>query len=79
MQTTKFMLEVEPEQVDAIVLQSLNEALEMMEKDFEDRVDNDSQLGIFSNDRLEDITRIQSHIDAFKKVISYYGGNETLF
>lgn len=79
MQTTRFTIEVEPEQVDEIVVQSLKEQLEMMEKDFEDRAENDGQLGIFSNDRLEDITRIQSHIDAFKKVISYYGGNETLF
>ena len=76
---SKFVVEIEPEQVDSIVLQSLREQLEMMEKDFEDRVENDSQLGIFSNNRLDDISHIQSHIDAFQKVIRYYGGNDTLF
>lgn len=76
---SKFVIEMEPEQVDVIVLHSLREALESLEKDFEGRAENDCQLGIFSNDRLEDITNIQSHIDAFQKVLRYYGGNDTLF
>lgn len=76
---SKFVIEMEPEQVDAVVLHGLREELEALEKDFEGRIENDHQLGIFSNDRLEDITYIQSHIDAFQKVLRYYGGNDTLF
>ena len=68
---TKVTFEMEPEQVDAIIVQELQWHLETMEKDLENRKNN-TGMAIFSTDKDEDIVCLQEHIKSFSDVLKYY-------
>jgi hypothetical protein len=69
---TKVMLEMEPEQVDAIIVQELKSELERFEHDVELRA-NGEGMAIFDNDPMKDVEYILEHIRALKTVLEYYG------
>jgi hypothetical protein len=65
-------IEVDDTTVHNIVIEELKSSIEILEIDLIGRLDNQSILGIFHNDRLKDIIEIQKHIDAFKLVLDWY-------
>ncbi len=65
-------IEVDDTTVHNIVIEELKSSIEILEIDLIGRLDNQSILGVFDNDRLKDIIEIQKHIDAFKLVLDWY-------
>lgn len=72
-------IELEPEQIDAIVVNELKAGLRSFEESLEDRQSNENALFYFSADRDQDIKEITARRDAFRSVLSYYGGYEGFF
>ena len=66
-----YTIEMEYEQVDAIVVQELKEQYRLMKESLEQRQSGEEKIGIFVTDIDADIVEIQSHIDALAKVLSY--------
>lgn len=66
-------VEIDYEAADAIVLASLKDVLETLEKDLANRTPG--SLGIFERDYEEDVKILKKHIKAFKRVMKYYGGD----
>lgn len=66
-----YTIEMEYEQVDAIVVQELKEQYRLMKESLEQRQSGEEKIGIFTTDIDADIVEIQSHIDALAKVLSY--------
>lgn len=77
----KHVIEMEPEQVDAIVVAELKSSIDSLEQDLERNQDipEDDYLGVFDNDKNLDAARIVEHIEALKLVLSYYSGESTTF
>lgn len=76
-----YTINLEPEQVDAIVIAELKSNIDSLEKDLEYHSDipEDDYLGIFDNDKSTDAMLTVQHIEAFKMVLSFYSGESTLF
>jgi hypothetical protein len=72
-------IELEPEQIEDIMLLGLHEGLQFFEEALSDRQNNENALAYFSHDRDEDINKITVRRDAFLSVLSYYRGSEGLF
>lgn len=70
---SKIMIQMEDEQIDAIVVQEIKNCIEGFKRDLELRPDGKG-LAIFDNDPVKDVLYIQEHISAFKLVVKYYGG-----
>lgn len=69
---SKIMIQMEDEQIDAIVVQEIKNCIKGFERDLELRKDGKG-LSIFDNDPVVDVMYIQKYIDAFRLVADYYG------
>ena len=70
---TKFTIEMECEQVDAILVQVLKEQYLSLKHELDLRLSDDyTGVGIFDKDKDADCAEMQSHMDAAAKVLSYY-------
>jgi len=72
----KFTVELEWDAVDSIVVQVLKNQYNGLKKDLDSRLNDKETLGIFSNDKEEDIAEIQKHLDSIKTVLSYNMNHE---
>ena len=73
---SKFTVELEWDAVDGIVVQALKNQYNGLKKDLDRRRNDKETLGIFSNDKEEDIAEIQKHLDSIKTVLSYNMNHE---
>ena len=73
---SKFTVELEWDAVDSIVVQVLKNQYNGLKKDLDSRLNDKETLGIFSNDKEEDIAEIQKHLDSIKTVLSYNMNHE---
>lgn len=69
----KVTIELEDEQIDAIILKELKWGIDKMEEDLEHRA-NGVGMCVFDNDPVKDIQYINQYISAFKLIYDYYGG-----
>ena len=69
-----YLLPVDWEAVQSLTVSVLKEDLVSLQKDLS-RVENADRGFAFSLDRGEDIEHIKRHIDAYRLLIKYYGGN----
>ena len=67
----KFTVELEWDAVDSIVVQVLKNQYNGLKKDLDRRRNDKETLGIFSNDKEEDVACIWRHLDSIKTVLSY--------
>lgn len=69
----KYTIEIDYEQVDAILVQELKNQYLIFKDELARRLANDAESGyaVFENDKESDCAEIQSHLDAFAKVLSY--------
>lgn len=74
-----YTVELEPEQVDAIIEKELRCALEDFKNSLDLRRAGQETLGIFDNDVEADCDIIEDHISAFEMILKYYAGTDTLF
>jgi hypothetical protein len=58
-----------------IILSVLKKDLDCLREEWVSRYEDKSYVGIFSDDVQEDLEEISAHISAYKKIISYYGGD----
>lgn len=72
---SKVTVELGWETVDEIVLNQLQDAYSGLIEDLEERQGEGRRGGIFDNDKDTDIILIKAHLDAFKLVIKYFGGD----
>lgn len=71
----KHTIEVEWEQVDAIIRKELRVILNDMEEALE-RLDADkSRIVIFDHDKAKERAMIKEHIQAFRTTLAYWGGD----
>lgn len=70
---TKIMIEMEPEQVDAIMVSELKWHIESFGKDLKRREKGEG-LSIFDDDPKADVVYLNEYIEAFGLVLDYYGG-----
>jgi hypothetical protein len=69
----KHTIEIEYEQVDALLVLELKSQYSGLKHDLDLRLSDDyTGSGIFENDKDADCAEIQSHMDAVAKVLSYY-------
>ena len=73
---SKFTVELEWDAVDSIVVQALKNQYNGLKKDLDSKLNDKETLGIFSNDKEEDIAEIQKHLDSIKTVLSYNMNHE---
>ena len=73
--------DLEPEAVDAIVIDELEEIIDSFEGQMKDNehCPEDEYLGIFSNRKWVDFDRIVHHIEAAKMLIAYTKAESTVF
>lgn len=75
-----YEVKLTPEQVDYIIINELKDSLIAFTYDLENIEDAEGDyLGVFSNDRDEDIAEITRHVEALKLILRYYGGESTVF
>ena len=68
----KHTIEMEYEQVDAILVLELKSQFSSLKNDLDQRLTDDyTGSGFFENDKDADCAEIQSHMDAVAKVLSY--------
>jgi hypothetical protein len=68
----KHTIEMEYEQVDAILVLELKSQFSSLKNDLDQRLSDDyTGSGIFDEDKDADCAEIQNHIDAVAKVLSY--------
>ena len=72
---SKVMVEMEEEQIDAIVLSELSWHFKQFKSDLEIR-ERGEGMSIFDSDPVKDVLYIQEYITAFKLVLDYYGGGQ---
>ena len=72
----KLTVELEWDAVDSIVVQALKNQYNGLKKDLDSKLNDKETLGIFSNDKEEDIAEIQKHLDSIKTVLSYNMNHE---
>ena len=68
----KVMVELEDEQVDAIVIQELKNAIASFEQSIEER-SNGEGLAWYDSDPVKDVNYLVDHVRAFTTVLEYYG------
>ena len=73
-------IELEDEQIDAIVIGELRSNIDSLERNLESTQDaGDDYLGVFDNDPKKDADIMVQHIEALKMIVKYYGGHTTIF
>ena len=73
-------IELEPEQIDAIIIGELRSNIDSLERNLESTQDaDDDYLGVFDHDPNKDADMIVQHIEALKMIVKYYGGDTTIF
>ena len=70
---SKVMIEMESEQIDAIMIGELKCHIETFKKDLGQ--DLERGVSIFDNDPKADVVYLNEYIEAFGLVLDYYGGN----
>jgi len=68
----KVMIELEDEQVDAIVIQELKNAIASFEQSIEER-SNGEGLAWYDSDPVKDVNYLVDHVRAFTTVLEYFG------
>lgn len=68
----KVMIELEDEQVDAIVIQELKNAIASFEQSIEER-SNGEGLAWYDNDPIKDVNYLVEKVRAFTTVLEYFG------
>lgn len=68
----KVMIELEDEQVDAIVIQELKNAIVSFEQSIEER-SNGEGLAWYDNDPIKDVNYLVEQVRAFTTVLEYFG------
>lgn len=68
----KVMIELEDEQVDAIVIQELKNAIALFEQSIEER-SNGEGLAWYDNDPIKDVNYLVEKVRAFTTVLEYFG------
>jgi len=68
----KVMIELEDEQVDAIVIQELKNAIASFEQSIEER-SNGEGLAWYDSDPVKDVNYLVDQVRAFMTVLEYYG------
>jgi hypothetical protein len=69
-----YNLKVDWEAIQHIVVQVLKEDLDSLRRDWV-KVYEGTNGFVFNKDRRADLEEISEHISAYKKLISYYGGD----
>jgi len=69
----KYNIEMEPEQVNAIIIQELNQTIDGFKRDLALRNIGEG-MAIFDCDLEKDVQCIQEYISALQRVVKYYGG-----
>ena len=73
---SKLTVELEWDAVHSIVVQVLKDQYNGLKEELDRRLNGKETLGIFSNDKEEDIAEIQKHLDSIKTVLSYNMNHE---
>lgn len=68
----KVVIELEDEQVDAIVIQELKNAIALFEQSIEER-SNGEGLAWYDNDPIKDVNYLVEKVRAFTTVLEYFG------
>lgn len=68
-------IEIENEQLDAIVKQELSFMMNMLQNDLA-RIEENEKGYVFHTDWEEDRKEVKKHIKSFKRVLRYYGVEE---
>ena len=66
-------IEIEPEQVDAIIVNELKWAIANFEEDILSYETGKGHISVFDTDPIKDVQMLSEHVAAFKKVLEYYG------
>lgn len=78
-----YTINVESEQVDAIVISELKMSIDGLKVDLEcalNSVNSETNyLGVWSHSPEADALEIQKHIDALELIVKYYNGESTIF
>jgi hypothetical protein len=76
-------INVESEQVDAIVISELKMSIDGLKVDLEcalNSVNSETNyLGVWSHNPETDALEIQKHVDALELIVKYYNGESTIF
>lgn len=70
---SKVTIEIEQEQIDAIIRTELKDFIGYFEADLA-RCEENKKGAIFSMDYEEDRKELKKHIKAFKRVLKYFSG-----
>lgn len=76
MRNGKYLVEVDPETVDDLIVFNLKTHLVMLKNDMKRRKKGDG-LGFWSSNPDEDVKEYKRMVKAFEKVLWYYSGEET--
>ena len=68
-------VDIDYEEVDKLVVSTLNDMLEVLEHDFDCRK-SETGMAIFERDKDKDLKQLKKHIKAFKTVLKYYTGED---
>lgn len=74
-----YKVDLEPEQVDSIIIQEMRYHIDSLERDYQTASSGGDYLGVFDNDPIQDALMISEHIEAFEKVLRYYTAESTIF
>lgn len=66
-------IEVEPEQVNAIIVNELKLAIESFEEDILSYESGKGHVFAFDADPIKDVQILSEYVAAFEKVLEYYG------
>jgi hypothetical protein len=69
MKTVKF--EIDEEQTDRLVLESLQDMHSNMKQDLYQRLNNENSFGVFVSDKKDDIRKMKKHLKALNRIIKY--------
>jgi len=74
----KVKIELEPEQIDAIVISELKSAIDGLERNLDDIAewdDSEDYFGVFNNNPAKDALEITARLSALKVAYEYFGGD----
>ena len=70
---TQYTVNLNYELVDDIVKNELTDIYHNLNRDLNNRMNDDERYGIFSKDKDEDIIAINEHLYALSLILKYYG------
>jgi len=69
------MIEINEEQLDDAILESLKGSYDYFKKQYEKYLDGGTEfISIFSNDKAKDMSELLNHCNAFRLIIEWMGG-----